>query len=90
MNCVVNNYFSEDYKRDIRVAFSKENKPLRDYHFSDEVTKKSKVLDREMVFYRYEDIYFVEFVYEEFNFDIEASGIDLKELVTFIESIIKS
>lgn len=90
LNCVVNNYFSEDYKRDIRVAFSKENKPLRDYHFSDEGAKKSKVLDREMVFYRYEDIYFVEFVYEEFNFDIEASGIDLKELVTFIESIIKS
>ena len=41
------------------------------------------------VIYKYENIYFVEFIYNNVNYDIETDGINIVELEMFLKSIIK-
>ena len=39
--------------------------------------------------HKYENIYFVEFIYNNVNYDIETDGINIVELEMFLKSIIK-
>jgi len=91
LNCYVYNYFNEndDYYRNIRIAFSDKYKPIRDYHFSDENSKETIINDTKLTVFKYNTIYFTEFNYEGYNFDIETNNISEQELLDLILSIIK-
>jgi len=91
LNCYVYNYTNqndEDY-RNIRIAFQDTNKPIRDYFFSDENSEETIINNQKLKIYKYEKIYFIEFKYRGYNFDIETSGITKQELSNLLVSIIK-
>ncbi len=91
LNCYVYNYSNnndDDYKN-IRIAFSNTNKPIRDYLFSDENSKETIINDVKLTIFKYNTIYFAEFNYKGYNFDIETNNITEQELSTLLLSIIK-
>lgn len=75
--------------RSITVSYSKDNKPARDYYFSDEGTKTTIINGVELRIYKFENIYFTAFRFNDYNFDIETSDITEEELSTFLLSILK-
>lgn len=83
------NYSSKKNDRDIRVSFSKEHKPIRDYYFSEEGSKMSKINNIELKIFKYNGLYFTEFNYKGINFDIETTNIIDQELTDLLLSIIK-
>ncbi len=83
------NYSNTKNDRYIRVAFSKENKPIRDYHFSEEGSKISKINNMELKIFKYNELCFTEFNYKDINFDIETTNITEQELTDLLLSIIK-
>lgn len=83
------NYSNTKKDRYIRVSFSKDNKPLRDYRFSEEGSKMSKINNIELKIFKYNELYFTEFNYKGINFDIETTNISLQELTDLLVSIIK-
>lgn len=83
------NYCNTKNDRSISISFSKENKPIRDYHFSEEGSKVSKINNMELKIFKYEEIYFTEFSYKGINFDIETSNITEQELTNLLLSIIR-
>lgn len=85
----VANYSNTENDRNIMVSFSKDNKPIRDYYFSEEGSKMSKINNIELKIYKYNELYFTEFNYEGINFDIETSKITEQELIDLLLSIIK-
>ena len=89
LNCYVYYFSNENDERNIRVAFSGKDKPIRDYGFDSDSALKSNINDNELVIYKYENIYFVEFIYNNVNYDIETNGINIVELEMFLKSIIK-
>lgn len=82
-------YSNTESNKDIRLAFSKENKPVRDYYFTEEGSKISKINDIELKIFKYEELYFTEFNYKGINFDIETTNINEQELTNLLVSIIK-
>lgn len=82
------NYSNTKKDRYIRVAFSKENKPIRDYYFSEEGSKISKVNNIDLKIFKYNELYFVEFNYKNINFDIETTNITEQELIDLLLSIL--
>lgn len=89
LNCYVYNYYNEIDNKNIRIAFSNENKPIRDYHFSENGSTKSRINEHDLIIYQYAETYFVEFSYKDYNFDIETNNITLEELTLLLTSIIK-
>lgn len=83
------NYSNTKSDRHIRVSFSKENKPIRDYHFSEEGSKISRINNIELKLFKYNESYFTEFNYKGINFDIETNSITEQELTDLLLSIIK-
>lgn len=83
------NYSNEKNDRNIKVSFSKENKPIRDYHFSEEGSKMSNINNLELKIFKYNKLYFTKFNYKGINFDIETSNITEQELTDLLLSIIK-
>lgn len=83
------NYSNEKNDRNIRISFSKENKPIRDYHFSEEGSRMSNINNLELKIFKYNELYFTEFNYKGINFDIETSNITEQELTDLLVSIIK-
>ncbi len=75
--------------RSIKVSYSKDNKPVRDYYFSNEGSKKTIINGIELKIYKFENIYFTEFKFNDYNFDIETSKITEQELLDFLLSILK-
>ncbi len=87
-NYVVN-YSEQKNDRNISISFSKENKPIRDYYFSEEGSKISKINNVELKIFKYNELYFTEFNYKGINFDIEVSKITEQELTDLLLSILK-
>ncbi len=83
------NYSSTNNDRNIKLSFSKENKPVRDYYFSEKGSKISKINNVELKIFKYNYLYFTEFNYNGINFDIETSNITEQELTDLLLSIIK-
>lgn len=83
------NYSNTKNDRHIRVSFSKENKPIRDYYFSEEGSKISRINNIELKLFKYNESYFTEFNYKGINFDIETNSITEEELTNLLLSIIK-
>lgn len=91
---ILNNYiieYSNDNNNDrsIQVAYSRDYKPLRDYRFSDEGSKTTNINGVELKIYKFENIYFTEFTFNGYNFDIETFQITEQELSNFLLSILK-
>ncbi len=89
LNSNVYRYSSSDNDRDIRVAFSDTYKPIRDYLFSDEGSKETTIESTKLKIFKYNTIYFTEFKYKGYNFDIETNNISEEELSNLLFSIIK-
>lgn len=87
LNSYILNYYNDT--RNIKVAFSDKNRPIRDYYFSKENAAISIIKDKKLKIYFYKDIFFVEFHYNNYYFDIETNNILQDELIVFISSIIK-
>lgn len=81
--------YTNDNNRSIQVAYSKDYKPIRDYHFNDEGSKSTTINGVELKIYKFENTYFTEFNYNGYNFDIETSKITEQELSSFLLSIFK-
>lgn len=91
LNSYVYNYsneLEEDYKN-IRIAFSDTNKPIRDYFFSIENSKKTIINNVNITIFKYNNTYFTEFSYKDYHFDIETKNISEQELSDLLVSIIK-
>lgn len=89
---IINNYiigYSNGNDKSIQVAYSKDHKPMRDYYFSDEGSKVTTINGIELKIYKFEKIYFTEFTFNGYNFDIETSGITEQELSNFLLSVLK-
>lgn len=89
---ILGNYeiiYSNDNDRSINVKYSKDNKPVRDYYFSEDGSKTTTINGVELKIYKFENIYFTEFKSNDYNFDIETSNITEQELSTFLLSILK-
>lgn len=89
---ILGNYeiiYSNDNDRSINVKYSKDSKPVRDYYFSDEGSKITTINGVELKIYKFENIYFTEFEFNGYNFDVETSKITEQELSNFLLSILK-
>jgi len=75
--------------RSIKVSYSKDHKPVRDYYFSDEGSKATTINGLNLTIFKYNTIYFTEFNCNGYNFDIETNNISEQELSNFLVSIIK-
>ncbi len=82
-------YYNEKNERSINISFSNNNEPVRDYFFTEENSKISKINNIELKIYNYEKIYFIEFIYNDYYFDIETRNITQEELITLLASIIQ-
>ena len=89
LNSYVYEYFNNSDKRKIRLAFSETEKPLRDYYFNTQNTKKSNINNYELVIFQYGDTFYTEFTYKGYNFDIETTNITKTELTSLLKSILK-
>lgn len=78
----------EGADRDVTLAFSEVEKPLRDIYISD-TNKISKIGDVEFIIFGDKSMYIVEFTYNGINFDIEMNNLSENELVDLLKSIIK-
>lgn len=89
---ILGNYeivYSNDKDRSIQVKYSKEHKPVRDYYFDDDGSKITMINGIELKIYKFENIYFTEFNYNDYTFDIETSKITEQELSDLLISILK-
>ncbi len=75
--------------KSIKVSYSKDNKPARDYYFSEEGSKTTIISGIELKIYKFENTYFTEFKFNDYNFDIETNNISEEELSNLLVSIIK-
>ncbi len=82
-------YNNTKNQRSINISFSNENKPIRDYFFTEENSEVSKINNVELKIYNYEKSYFTEFIYKGYYFDIETCDITQEELINLLTSIIK-
>lgn len=88
---ILNSYildYINDNDRMIRVAYSKDNKPIRDYYFNEKESKTTIINDIELQIYQYKSNYYVAFYYNDYNFDIETLNITEEELINFLQSIL--
>lgn len=81
-------YYNTKDNRNIKLSFSDEYQPIRDYYFDEDSATKSIIRDCELVIYQYENSYMTVFTYHNVNFDIETIGITQEELVNLLDSII--
>lgn len=77
-----------DFK-EIQIAFSKDNEPLRDYFFTSKDDKKSIINGLELEIYQYEKSFMSTFKYKGINFDIETNNTTETEFINLLKSIIK-
>ncbi len=75
--------------KSIKVSYSKNHKPVRDYYFSEDGSKTTTINGIELKIYKFENIYFTEFNYNGYNFDIETQNVSEEELSNLLVSIIK-
>lgn len=81
-------YENTSNDRNITISFSDAFEPVRDYYF-EEVGKSSKINDVQLTIYKYENSYLTKFNYQNYNFDIETSNVNVDELINLLKSIIK-
>lgn len=81
---------NENAQDSIKIAFSEEYEPLRDYFIEQNNSKISKINGTDVTIYQYEKMYIAYFEYNGIKFDVETTGINEEELVALLSSIIES
>lgn len=76
-------------EKELRVAFSSQGKPIRDYLFTDEGAKASRINGVEMIVFRYENILYTEFTAGGMFFDLEAQGLSEEEFALCTAEILQ-
>ena len=84
---VLDYHTGDNIMRNITIAFSEIDKPLRDYYI-DNQELKSKIGNVELEISQYKNMYIATFSYNNLNFDIETNGFTEDELVELLVSII--
>lgn len=75
-------------ERSINISIARDHVPLRDYTFSDDNLKVSKINNIETKIIKYENYYLATFNYNNIYYDIETININMDKLVNIIKSII--
>lgn len=81
--------YDDGDERSIKVSYAKDNKPTRDYYFSEEGSKITTINGINLKIYKFASLYFTEFKYNDYYFDIETSNITEQELSALLLSILK-
>lgn len=76
--------------RTIDIKYAKDHKPVRDYYFDENDSKISSINNMDLRIYKYEKLYFTEFKYNDYYFDIETSNIKENELKSFLQSFLRN
>ena len=76
-------------ERNIKVKYSKDQEPLRDYYFSEEDSKTTTINGIDLKIYKYEKSFYTTFSYNGYNFDIETSNITEQEFSDYLVSILR-
>lgn len=79
----------EDSGNNIKIKFSKDYQPLRDYYIESKNAKESVINGTKITIYNYHQTYMTTFRYNNINFDIETRNITESEFVALLYSIIK-
>lgn len=88
INNYIFSYTNSKNDRDIIISFSFENKPIKDYYFSEDGAKDTKINNFNLKLYNYEEIYFTEFEYNGYFFNIETHNLTESEFISLLKSII--
>lgn len=75
---------NENVPDSIKIAFSEEYEPVRDYFIEHENSKTSKINNTDVTIYQYEKMYIAYFEYNGIKFDVETTGITEEELVALL------
>ena len=75
--------------KEIKISFSKDNKPIRDYFYEEKGSKTSTINGNELKIFKCNETFFTEFIYDGINFDIETHNVSEQELIDLLVSIIK-
>ncbi len=89
---VVANYImliTDGNERSIEVKYAKNQEPLRDYYFSEENSKITKINGIDLKIYKYGNSFYTIFRYNGYNFDIETSNITEQEFSDYLVSILR-
>ncbi len=80
--------YEEQVEKQIKIAISEIEEPIRDYHFNTEGDKESIINGKKLFISKYNDSYIATFKKSNSNFDIETTGITEEELINLLKSII--
>ncbi len=89
---VVANYImliTDNNERNIKVKYSKDKEPIRDYYFSEEDSKITTINGIDLKIYKYGKSFYTIFSYNGYNFDIETSNITEQEFSDYLVSILR-
>lgn len=81
-------YKKTDDSGKIVVAFSNTGKPLRDYYFESNTSTYSKIKNKAILIYQYEDTYFTEFKDDNIYYDIESHNVSFEDFKYILEIIL--
>lgn len=71
-----------------RIALCSSEEPLRDYFVSCDNPKQSEINGIPVFIYGFNDIFMVQFTYENVNYDVETKGIELEDLEELLSGIL--
>ncbi len=95
-NAVTNEYYLHDYIFSCRsnkgteatIAICSFDEPLRDCLIYDETPERSSIHGTPATIYEHNGMYMVQFTYNEANYDITTTGMDLEQLEQLLLNII--
>lgn len=90
---IVYNYLYTYKKNDgngkIIVAFNNTRKPVRDYYFESSTSNYSKIKNKDILIYQYENTYYTEFKDNGIYYDIESHNVSLEDFKYILEIVIE-
>ena len=73
----------------IIVAFNNTRKPVRDYYFESSTSNYSKIKNKDILIYQYENTYYTEFKDNGIYYDIESHNVSLEDFKYILEIVIE-
>ena len=82
-------YKKNDGNGKIIVAFNNTRKPVRDYYFESSTSNYSKIKNKDILIYQYENTYYTEFKDNGIYYDIESHNVSLEDFKYILEIVIE-
>ena len=82
-------YKKNDGNGKIIVAFNNTRKPVRDYYFESSTSNYSKIKNKDILIYQYENTYYTEFKDNGIYYDIESHNVSLEDFKYILEVVIE-